>query len=119
MLPDFSAERRDALSGTEIPSVLGGVSPEHLNGLVHTHFIVVPTTSVKYYNRDGLGNILGRYAAVEMADGEAWVSPSSFVFRITCDEPTFRTAILEFKKICAQFGANEIRHYLTTEPELL
>lgn len=117
MVPDFSAERQEALSGIEIPSVLGGVSPEHLNSLNQTHFVVVPLASVKHYNRDGLGNILGRYVLVEMVDGEGWVSPHSLIFRIRCDTSTFRKMLSEFKEICATFGAEKIHHYLSTDPE--
>lgn len=119
MFPDFSAKRQEALSGIEIPSVLGGVSPGHLDELSQTHFIVIPTAPVKHYNRDGLGNLLGRYVTVEMVDGEIWTSPYSYVLRIRCDRPTFARMLSEFKKMCSDFGATQIFHYLSTEPETL
>lgn len=118
MIPDPNSGW-EALSGTDSPSVLAGASPERLDELEQTHFIVVSTSTVKPYNRDGLGNLLGRYVLVEMVDGEAWQSPYSYAFRVRCDRAKFNRMLVEFKSICSTFGATQVFHFLSTDPELL
>jgi len=123
-VPDF---RHAVPSSVVHPTMEGGAAPEaspagweQSGDWKHTHFIVIPLRDVKYYNREYLLMACGRFVSVTCDDAEAWQSPFSYIFRLTCNRATFEKISAEFKKIFRDFGGSgEITHYIATAPEPL
>lgn len=121
MLPNFSEERREALSGIEIPSVLGGasplpeLSPQFSDDWRYHFFVVVPLAPIKHYNRDAVVNMIRRCFLLGAGEYdrdafppvlESWDNPVSVCVKLSCTRKVFNEIQIAVKSIYTDFGGD-------------
>lgn len=133
MSPDFPEGRKEALSGIEIPSVLGGASPLpepsalSSDDWLYHYFIVIPFTRIKPYNHEGVQRMISRVFLEKMGNlppdfpptFEGWGTSISMCVRVHCTRELFEELRAELKGIYVTFGGalNMLKYYQASSAE--
>lgn len=120
-LPDFSVERKEALPGIEVPSVLGGVSPlpqpdfQFADNWNYQYFVVLPMNQIKHYNHEVVTRIVHRKILNALGSFdpqafppivESWGNPVSVCIKMICTKQVFDGVRAEVLDIYTMFGGN-------------